>query len=317
MIEVSDLSKEYGDVKAVDRISFQISRGEVVGFLGPNGAGKTTTMKVLTTFIAATSGTARIDGLDVSEQSLAVRRKVGYLPESAPLYSDMMVRDYMEFVGEMRGLDGDELDSAVRDAVDRCAIGDVLGKDIGELSKGYRRRVALAQSLLHSPECLILDEPTEGLDPNQIIEIRELIKEIGREKTILLSSHILPEVEATCSRVLIINQGRIVADGTSESLQAGERVGSRLQIKLDLGGNGSAPSREAVRSKLGALPHVRTVKDSEDEGDRIAGFEVRADSGGDPRRDIFQLAVKEGWLLLEMRREVVSLEHVFRRLTAS
>jgi ABC-2 type transport system ATP-binding protein len=217
----------------------------------------------------------------------------------------------------MRGLDGEELDSAVRDAVDRCAIGDVLGKDIGELSKGYRRRVALAQSLLHSPECLILDEPTEGLDPNQIIEIRELIKEIGREKTILLSSHILPEVEATCSRVLIINQGRIVADGTSESLQAGERAESRLQVKLDLGGNGSAPSRDAVKSKLAALPHVRTVKDSEDEGERIVGFEVRADSGGDPRRDIFQLAVKEGWLLLEMRREVVSLEHVFRRLTAS
>jgi len=316
MIEVEDLQKHYGDVRAVDGISFKIRRGEVVGFLGPNGAGKTTTMKVLTTFISPTSGRARIDGLDVMDESLAVRRKVGYLPESAPLYPDMMVLDYLGFVAELRGLAGEEARRKLNDTIERCAIGEVLGKDIGDLSKGYRRRVALAQSLLHEPECLILDEPTEGLDPNQIVEIRELIKGIGRDKTILLSSHILPEVQATCSRVMIIAKGKIVADGTSEELRQQGGAEARLYLKIDLGSNGSSLSIETVRASLASLPMVKKVLDSEGESERIVGFEVRADGKYDVRRDIFQMAATKGYPLLEMRREVVSLEDVFRKVTA-
>ena len=313
MIEVADLSKLYGDVRAVDGISFKIKPGEVVGFLGPNGAGKTTTMKVLTTFISPTAGRAFIDGRDVMDESLAVRRKVGYLPESAPLYPDMMVLDYLGFVAQMRGLQGDDRKAKIRRAAERCAITTVLGKDIGELSKGYRRRVALAQSLLHEPDCLILDEPTEGLDPNQIAEIRDLIKEIGREKTILLSSHILPEVQATCSRVLIIAKGKIVADGTSEELREREVSQARLHLKFELE---KGVARELVRQKLAALPYVRAAVDGEGEGTEIVGFEVRTDGGHDLRKDIFQLAAQQNWPLVEMRREVVSLEDVFRRLTA-
>jgi ABC-2 type transport system ATP-binding protein len=317
MIEVQDLAKHYDGVRAVDGISFQIRPGEVVGFLGPNGAGKTTTMKVLTTFIGATSGKAFIDGLDVSTDSLEVRRRVGYLPESAPLYADMMVLDYLRWVAEMRLIDGEARTDRIREIAEKCAIGEVLGKDIGELSKGFRRRVALAQALLHEPDCLILDEPTEGLDPNQIIEIRELIKTIGREKTILLSSHILPEVQATCGRVLIINRGKIVADGTAEELQEKEASHSRLFLQFELGEGGSRVSPEAIREALQKVAHVRTARLAEGEAANIAGFEVRAEGMHDVRAEIFRLAVAQRWTLLEMRREMVSLEDVFRRLTAS
>jgi ABC-2 type transport system ATP-binding protein len=317
MIEVQDLHKHFEDVHAVDGITFQIHRGEVVGFLGPNGAGKTTTMKVLTTYIAPTDGRAFIDGLDVTDRSLEVRERVGYLPENAPLYTDMMVYDYLAWIADLRGLQGEDKSRRMKAAAEQCGIGDVLGRDIGELSKGYRRRVGLAQALLHEPDCLILDEPTEGLDPNQIIEIRELIKQIGREKTILLSSHILPEVQATCGRVLIINKGKIVADGTADELREQEASQSRLFVKVHLGQNGSRLSPEVVRDRLQGLAHVRAAVPGEGEGCDVAGFEVRAEGGHDLRPEIFKLAVSQNWVLLEMRREVVSLEDVFRRLTAS
>jgi ABC-2 type transport system ATP-binding protein len=229
----------------------------------------------------------------------------------------MMVLDYLHWVAEIRGIPRERRAEKIRAAAERCGLADVLGKDVGDLSKGYRRRTALAQALLHEPECLILDEPTEGLDPNQIIEIRGLIREIGKEKTILLSSHILPEVQATCGRVLIINRGRIVADGTAEELQEQEASQSRFHLKIDLAQNGSRLSPDAVIERLKSTPHVRAVQPSEGEGDRVAGFEVRAEGGHDLRADLFKLAVAQNWTLLEMRREEVSLEDVFRRLTAS
>jgi len=252
----------------------------------------------------------------VSSESLEVRRKVGYLPENAPLYADMMVADYLRFVAEMRAVEPHRRGAVVKDVAEWCAIGDVLGKDIGELSKGYRRRVGLAQAMLHEPDCLILDEPTEGLDPNQIVEIRELIKDIGREKTILLSSHILPEVQATCGRVIIIHNGKIIADGSTEDLQS-ELGQTHTHVKVDCRHDGGLLDQNQIRARLAELPFVSTVDLGEGEGEAVAGFEVRGEKGHDLRGDIFRLAVAQGWTLLEIRRDLVSLEDVFRRLTTS
>ncbi len=221
MIRVQNLTKTYGDQHAVDAISFEVATGEILGFLGPNGAGKTTTMKIITCFMPATSGNVEVDGLDVFDHSLEVRRKIGYLPETTPLYPEMNVAEYLEFIQALRQMPISSRNFRMKEMVELCGLGEVMHKDIGELSKGYRQRVGLAQAIIHDPEILILDEPTIGLDPNQVVEIRRLISTLGERKTLILCTHILSEVEAACNRVMIINHGKIVADGTPETLRAG------------------------------------------------------------------------------------------------
>lgn len=310
-IEVSDLRKHYGALQALQGISFRVEPGEVVGFLGPNGAGKSTAMKVLTGFIAPTAGTARVMGHDVLTDSLQARQHLGYLPENAPIYADMRVRDYLDYVGRIRGLGGAERDRAIDRVAGQCGIGDRLGQQVGELSKGYRQRVGLAQALLHAPPILILDEPTTGLDPNQIVEIRNLIREIGRKRTVLLSTHILSEVQATCDRVVIIHQGRLVADGNTAEVTTREQGGQLVQAVFAAGK--VALDRPAVRRALEGLPGVQRVSDLQAEDPAWHAFEVLADR--DPRAAIFQLAVERSLTLVELARERTNLEEVFRRLT--
>lgn len=313
MVEVRDLRKHYGNTRAVDGISFDVHKGEVVGFLGPNGAGKTTTLKMLTGFLRPSSGSAHVGGTPVAEDPLTAQRKLGYLPELAPMYEDMMVIDFLTYVGELRGVDGEILKNRIKDVGARCGLLSVLGKDIGQLSKGYRQRVGLAQAMLHDPDLLLLDEPTSGLDPNQIVEIRELIRDLGRDKTIMLSTHILAEVQATCDRIIIISDGRIVADDTPDALtekDAGTVIG--IVVK---GKNGEALDRERIQTVLGDLPGVRRVELVDGEGSGTLGFTLRAAGAEDPREAVFSAAVKNDFVLLNMHRERVSLEDTFRRLT--
>jgi len=310
-IEVEGLVRRYGSVTAVDRISFQVQRGEIVGFLGPNAAGKTTTMKVLTGYLAPTEGRAAIDGLDVLDDPIGVRSRIGYLPESAPVYRDMRVCDYLDFVGRVRGLARAERAAAVRRVASQCGLTTRMNQGIGSLSKGFRQRVGLAQALVHSPEILILDEPTSGLDPNQIVEIRNLIREIGRRKTVILSTHILSEVQATCDRVLIIHQGRIVADGTTEDIMARQRGGQLLQVVYAPGGVRLA--RPVIRAALEAVAGVQRVTPVEVADPGASGFQVIARR--DVRAELFHLAADKGLLLLELHRETSSLEEVFQRVT--
>jgi len=307
MIKVDELTKDYGVHRAVDHVSFEMRAGEVLGFLGPNGAGKTTTMRILTCFLAPTSGRAQVAGFDVSDQSLEVRQKIGYLPEDTPLYRDMLVYNYLDFVAEIRSLPKEKRRAKIKDVAGLCAIADHLGRPIAELSKGYRQRVGLAQAMLHDPEILILDEPTSGLDPNQIVEIRSLIKEIGKQKTVILSTHILPEVQATCSRVIIIAGGKLVADGTPEELQARER-GNRYSIIIE-----GAPA-EAVRQKIGAISGVARCE-ARPGGNGATELIVDASGSEDLRRPLFRAAVDNGWTMLELARKSASLEDVFRKLT--
>ena len=267
MIEVESLTKDYGYTRAVDKVSFSVRRGEVLGFLGPNGAGKSTTMKILTCFLAPTAGRAVVAGHDVFDDSLEVRKRVGYLPEDTPIYRDMTVVEFLQFAAEMRGMDRHKAAGRIKEIGTRCGLGDVAGKLVGELSKGFRQRVGLAQAILHDPDIVILDEPTSGLDPNQIVEIRSLIKEIGREKTVILSTHILPEVQATCSRVVIISGGKLVADGTPDELRARERGGRyRVVVEIERRPQGRHPrtARQPGRGHAlrgdrgrGRLAHVR------------------------------------------------------------
>jgi ABC-2 type transport system ATP-binding protein len=307
MIQVENLTKDYGPVRAVDRVTFNVRKGEVLGFLGPNGAGKSTTMKVLTCYLAPSGGSVKVAGLDVFEQSLEVRRRIGYLPEDTPIYRDMTVREFLEFVAEMRGMKGAQ--ARIKEIGGRCGLGDVAGKLIGELSKGYRQRVGLAQAMLHDPDIVILDEPTSGLDPNQIVEIRQLIKEVGREKTVILSTHILPEVQATCSRILIIGKGKVVADGTPDELRARER-GSRYRVVVAANG---VPAAD-IGSRLGNISGVsRCLPVTGEEG--AHAFAIDAETAEDLRRTLFRAAVDNRWTLLELVRESASLEDVFRNLT--
>src|SRR5262245_26210030 len=308
MIRVDELTKDYGAHRAVDHISFEVRAGEVLGFLGPNGAGKTTTMRILTCFLAPTDGSAQVAGFDVSDQSIEVRDRVGYLPEDTPLYRDMLVHEYLEFVAKLRNLPNDARGAKIRDIAGLCGIRSHLGRPIGELSKGYRQRVGLAQAMIHDPQILILDEPTSGLDPNQIVEIRSLIKEIGKQKTIILSTHILPEVQATCSRVIIISGGKLVADGTPEALAARER-GIRYQVVIEA----TSPA-EAVQAKLASLSGVSRC---ERQPGANGAYEFVIDAGGaeDLRRPLFRTAVDNGWVLLELSRKSASLEDIFRKLT--
>jgi ABC-2 type transport system ATP-binding protein len=307
MIAVSGLTKRYGEERAVNDISFEVKQGEVLGFLGPNGAGKTTTMKVITCFLPPSEGTVYVDGLDVRSNSMAVRTKIGYLPEHTPLYHEMTVYDYLSFVASMRGVESKKLKSRISEMADVCGLPSVIGKRIEALSKGYRQRVGLAQAMIHKPPIVILDEPTTGLDPNQIVEIRELIQNIGVDRTVILSTHILSEVELSCDRVLIINRGELVADGTPKDLQAGFA--------------GDQTIRFGVKSSPDPVAHVLANRD----GIRIADtltlpenetvFVLASNTAADVRPDLFRLAADEGWTLSELSRVTVNLEDVFRDLT--
>ena len=310
-IEVRDLVRRYGSFAAVDRISFQVQRGEIVGFLGPNGAGKTTTMKVLTGFLAPSAGTAEIDGIDVLDDPIGVRSRIGYLPESAPVYRDMRVCDYLDFVARVRGLARAERAAAVLRVASQCGLSERMGQGIGSLSKGFRQRVGLAQALVHSPDILILDEPTSGLDPNQIVEIRNLIREIGRKKTVILSTHILSEVQATCDRVMIIHAGQIVADGTTDEIMARQRGGQLVHV-VYAPGSVKLPS-DVIHQDVLAIPGVQRVTPVQVAEADAAGFQVIAER--DLRAELFQLAADRGILLLELHRETSSLEEVFQRVT--
>jgi ABC-2 type transport system ATP-binding protein len=323
MISVKDLSKTFGNTAAVNSISFEVDRGEVLGFLGPNGAGKTTTMRILTCYLSPDDGTATVAGFDVMEDSIEVRRRVGYLPESAPLYQDMDVVSYLKFVADIRGIPRDLTSERIRRMIATCGLSKVLGRNIGELSKGYKQRVGLAQTLIHDPEILILDEPTTGLDPSQIIEIRELIKEIGRERTVILSTHILPEVEATCSRVLIINEGAIVASGTPEELQTAAGGEEVIHVSIRAPGapaggadapEGGAAHSAGVTDALSSIAGVAAAE-VEDSGGGYTRYSLKAGGGTDLAADVFRMAVERGWTINELRRETLSLEDIFLKLT--
>ncbi len=306
MIEVKNLTKKYADVVAVDDISFSVPTGQVLGFLGPNGAGKTTSVRIITCYMPPTSGRITIDGLDVVEQSMEVRRKIGYLPESAPLYPEMAVIEYLEFVLSLRGNGGNGRNRRIKQVVEMCGLGDVIARNIGELSKGFRQRVGLAQAMIHDPEILVLDEPTVGLDPNQIVEIRNLIKTLGRQKTVILCTHILPEVEATCDHVMIINKGKIVANGAPDELQRSLAGKKTLRLEID-------QSPDVIRPQLLEIDGVEAVKIDAHNG--TSKCEVVCRPGTDPRAEIFHKVVANNWTLLEMAQDVSSLEDVFRELT--
>jgi ABC-2 type transport system ATP-binding protein len=309
MIKVENLTKLFGSTRAVDQVTFNVRKGEVLGFLGPNGAGKSTTMKILTCFLAPTSGSAQVAGFDVFDQALEVRRHVGYLPEDTPLYKDMTVLEHLEFAANMHGMTGDKVQSRIKEIGGRCGLTSVAGKLVGELSKGYRQRVGLAQAMLHDPDILILDEPTSGLDPNQIAEIRDLIKEVGKEKTVILSTHILPEVQATCSRMLIISGGKLVADGTPDELRAREKA-TRYRLVIE----SSGAAVDAVKSKLTAIGGIAECQKVAGE-DGTHTFDIDGTAKSDLRKLLFQAAVDNKWTLLELTRQAASLEDVFRNLT--
>ena len=298
MIEARDLSKNYGPVHALKEASFEVRKGEVVGFLGPNGAGKTTTMKILTCFTAPSGGTAKVNGHDVWEDPIAVRRAIGYLPESTPLYKEMLVVEYLEFMAKMRGFKGSEARKRIKKAVEATTIGDVIAKEIRALSKGFRQRVGIAQAILHEPPVLILDEPMSGLDPNQAQEIRDLITAIGGERTVILSTHNLAEVQMTCSRVLIIAKGRLVADDTPDELQA--RAG-KSKFVVTVAKPEAADYRTAsvnVRDKLSAIDGVEKVRERSSEAASELLFDLIPKEDQDLRARIFRSAVDNGFVLL-------------------
>jgi len=305
MISVEGVTKRYGSLVAVDELSFEVGRGEVVGFLGPNGAGKTTTMRMLTGTLQPDEGTVRFDGVPIAEHLTEAKRRVGYLPEANPLYDEMLVAEYLEYVADLRELDGAETRTSVADAVDETGIRSVFYRPIGELSKGYRQRIGLAAAILHRPEILILDEPTEGLDPNQRVEIRRLIANLGRERTVLLSTHVMQEVEATCSRLLILSRGRMAAEGSVAGLLASRSGAARYVVEVE--GQGAAEA-------LGALAGVAGHRAEPVDGRLRVHLEARGDE--ELRPAIFSLARDRGWTLWELHREQASLEQVFRDLTS-
>ena len=306
MIEVQHLTKRYGPVTAVDDVSFKAERGEILGFLGPNGAGKTTTMRVLTGYMPATDGKAIVAGYDVLEQPVEAKRRTGYLPETPPLYPDMTVSDYLAFCSRIKGVPRSERATRLKTVMERTQIADVANRHCGKLSKGYRQRVGLAQALLHNPEVLILDEPTAGLDPKQIIETRRLIKGLGGDHTIILSTHILPEVSQTCNRIVIINKGRVVAVDTPDNLTARLRGSETLYVQVDAMG-------ADAEGMLSSIPGVTRVSNS-DKHDSIAGYEVDSESGRDVRRELASAVVGRGWGLLELRPMRMGLEEIFLKV---
>jgi len=305
MIEVESLTKRYGRHTAVDGISFRVHKGEILGFLGPNGAGKTTTMRILTCYLPPTEGTARVAGFDVFEQPLEVKRRIGYTPETPPLYPDMDVGSFLDFCAKIKGVPGKDRKARISDVMEKTRISDVRGTLIGRLSKGYRQRVGLAQAILHNPDVLILDEPTAGLDPKQIIETRELIKGLGGEHTIVLSTHILPEVSMTCGRVVIINKGRVVAEDTPENLT--HRLQGAATVRLDV--RGESPDLEAT---LAGVPGVKSVRRA-----KPGVYEVDAEAGRDVRADLARAVIGRGLDLLSLQQSGMSLEEIFLHLTTT
>ncbi len=306
-IVIENLTKKYGAQRAVDSISFNVKTGEILGFLGPNGAGKTTTMKMITNYIALGEGEINIGGKSIKKNPDELKKHIGYLPENNPLYHEMPVIDYLEFCASLQGVEKSKIQDRIREMVNKCGLNAEKHKKIGELSKGYRQRVGLAQAMIHDPEILILDEPTTGLDPNQIVEIRKLIRDLGKEKTVILSTHILPEVEATCDRILIINRGKIVADGTSETLRAQAQGQEVLKIKIEDGEDSE------IESELTKLDSVEKVKRLSANG----AFEIESKRGVSSKRAVFDTCVKHKWVLTEMIPYETKLEDIFRNLTVN
>ncbi|HBR16308.1 MAG: MFS transporter [Deltaproteobacteria bacterium RIFCSPLOWO2_12_FULL_43_16] len=308
MIEVENLTKYYGDYHALKGVTFSVKKGDILGFLGPNGAGKTTTMRILTCFFPPTSGKASVAGFDVFEEPLEVRKRIGYLPENVPLYKDMTVEDYLIFAAGIKGVEGKKIKGAVAKVMDECVLTDVSYKFIAELSKGYRQRVGLAQALVNEPEVLILDEPTIGLDPKQIIEIRKLIKNLAGRRTVILSTHILPEVSMTCQKVVIINDGRVVAVDTPQNLTSRVQGASRFIIRIE------GPSHEVIKT-LEAIQGVsKVIRRDSHAANGIGEYTIESLKERDIRRDIAPVIVNKGWALIELRPQEMSLEDIFVKL---
>ena len=308
MIQVEHLTKYYGTTRGIEDLNFQVSKGEVLGFLGPNGAGKTTTMKILTCYQPPTSGTAKIFGHDILEDPLEVRKKIGYLPEKNPLYTDMTVREYLNFVGELKSIDVGKLKQRVNYSIERCGLENVQRRTIGKLSKGYQQRVGIAQAIIGDPELLILDEPTIGLDPRQIIDIRELIKDLGKERTVILSSHILPEVSQVCNRIVVINQGRLVAVDTPDNLRSRLKKTSVITIKIH-----ESPESQNAKGIVESIEGVILVNEKESTDD-IKVLTVESDPDKDLRYEIAKELINENVPLLEIFSEELSLEDIFLKL---
>jgi ABC-2 type transport system ATP-binding protein len=307
MIKAENLTKNFGDFKAIDDISFTINRGEIVGLLGPNGAGKTTTLRILTCFFNPTLGQVKYDDLDVVEDSLKIRQKIGFLPENNPLYEDLKVGEYLTYAAQMHGLPKNKIKAAVTKVIDTCGLKDRVNQEIGTLSKGFKQRVGLAQALVNDPEILILDEPTEGLDPNQRIEIRDLIKKIGSQKTVILSSHVLSEVDATCNRVLIISQGKIVASGTPEELKSQSATQTKIFVKVE------GPLEQIVEA-VKKIDGVDKIISAKNEGN-LCILEIETASDKEVRKPLVQLILDRNWQLLEINKQEKSLEDIFVKLT--
>ncbi len=308
MITVKGLKKHYGDVKAVDGIDFEIKKGEIVGLLGPNGAGKTTTLRMLTGYLTPTAGDVTIGKKNIYEGMTEIKKIIGYLPESAPLYYDMVAYDYLKFIARIQEVKEEKIDTRIDYVIDKCGLNTVIDKKIAELSKGYKQRVGLAHAIIHDPEILILDEPTSGLDPNQIVEIRELIKELGREKTVILSTHILTEVEASCSRVIIINKGSIVADSSTKKLMAGRKSSDIIVIQIK-----TKDTKKSIIDRL-SIDGINKVEIGAD-SKGVKEVLIYSDFGKDPREALYQKIKKSDWTLLEMKKEKQTLENIFQDLT--
>jgi ABC-2 type transport system ATP-binding protein len=307
MIKVQDLSKNYGDVQAVKSINFQIDDGEIVGFLGENGAGKTTTLKMLTGYLVPTAGNVEINDLNISDSAFEIQKQIGYLPELNPLYPEMSVYEYLEFIARVRNITGKNFREALTRVVDRCGLQGVVHKQVSSCSKGYKQRIGLAGSMIHDPKILILDEPVTGLDPNQIVEIRELIKSLGREKLVLMSSHILQEIQATVDRIMIIHQGEIVANGTNDELMSSFRGNTILNLEV------RNTNENSLKDLTVAVPNIDVSNIEEKKDHHLIQLEYAQEV--DPREDLFNYAVNSGWIILKMTPTTTDLEDIFRKLT--
>lgn len=305
-ITIQNLSKQYGSQKAVDDLSFEVKTGEILGFLGPNGAGKSTTMKMITGYLGIGTGIVRFGEKSLAENGDLIKRHIGYLPENNPLYMEMPIIEYLEFCASLQGVAKVKIEERIRKMIKVCGLNTEKHKKIGELSKGYRQRVGLAQAMIHDPEILILDEPTTGLDPNQIVEIRKLIRELGKEKTVILSTHILPEVEATCDRILIINKGKIVANGTADTLRKQAAGQELIKVRIEDGG------AEEVLNELRRLPTTDRVELVDK---NLSRFEIQSKTNTSSKREIFKMCVNKGWVLSELIPMETRLEDIFRNLT--
>ena len=303
-ILVENVSKVFGSRIAVNDVSFSINKGEVIGFLGPNGAGKSTTMRLLTSYYTQNSGNIYIDSINTKDSDIETRKKIGYLPESNPLYGEMLVRDYLRLIGDLRDLSKSDYKNNLSNAIDETGIHEYYYSPINQLSKGYRQRVGLAQAILHQPEILILDEPTEGLDPNQRVTMRNLIKSLGEQRTIMLSTHVLQEVETTCSRIILINKGKLIAEGTIEDILENQNKNQSIEIEI-IGEN--------IQSKLNTIEGIKDIEITEN--NELKKFHISLEDGADPRKEIFNKAVKENWIIINMNKTSPKLEDVFKFLT--